>query len=377
MTTGDRRRVPLPWATLLVFAAIGTLLGTGLALLDLHRTHEINGGLVHTRPGSPAAPLLAADLPEEPQSIRGDHDGQQFYAVARDPLDLDVAVESLDRPRYRLQHPLFAWLSWLVHPGGRGSTLVWTMFAVNVAGVLVGSLAMGALSCTLRGPPFLAVVFGVLPGVVMSLRITVADSLAVALMLLVIVLFLRGHDVLAAIVAVAAVLTKEPMLIAFVGVALWSRQRRSLLIVVPPIVVAGLWFAYLHARVVAGGDQVVEFGLPLAGMVSSVRLWRTGSDSYAMASMVLALALGAVALVQRRLRHPLGLALLFELGFLLVLKLDVIGLERNGTRMTLPVMVLAIVMIATPHGADPGSGAGQTVDDRGHRVDGVATQADV
>jgi hypothetical protein len=377
MTPPDRRRPPLPWALLLMFASVGTLLGTGLALLDLHRTGETNGGLVHTRPGSPASPLLAADLPDEPQSIRGDHDGQQFYAIARDPFDLDVVVRSLDRPRYRLQHPLFSWLSWIVHPGGRGPTLVWTMFAVNVLGVLIGSLAMGALSCTLRGPPVLAVVFGVLPGVVIRSDITTADSLAVALMLVVLVLFLRGHDVAAGCVAVAAVLTKEPMLIAFVGLALWSRRRRGLLIVVPPVVVAGLWFLYLHARVVAGGDQVVEFGLPLDGLVASVRLWATGSDSYAMASMVLAVVLSGVALAKRRLRHPLGLALLLELGFLLVLKLDVIGLERNGTRMTLPVMVLAIVMIATPRGAEQPSGPRQAGDHRRHGIDGVAAEADV
>jgi hypothetical protein len=183
--------------------------------------------------------------------------------------------------------------------------------------------------------------------------------------------------VAAGCVAVAAVLTKEPMLIAFVGLALWSRRRRGLLIVVPPVVVAGLWFLYLHARVVAGGDQVVEFGLPLDGLVASVRLWATGSDSYAMASMVLAVVLSGVALAKRRLRHPLGLALLLELGFLLVLKLDVIGLERNGTRMTLPVMVLAIVMIATPRGAEQPSGPRQAGDHRRHGIDGVAAEADV
>jgi hypothetical protein len=195
--------------------------------------------------------------------------------------------------------------------------------------------------------------------------------------MLAIVLFLRGHDAFAAVIAAAAVLTKEPMLLAFIGVALWRRDRRSLVLVVPPIVVAGVWFLYLHATVASGHAEVIEFGMPFTGMVSSVRLWLTGKETYAMASMVMALGLGAIALFKHRLRHVLAIALVLELAFLFVLKIDVIGVERNGTRMTLPAIVLAIVMIATPRPGRRRSPAREAIDHRSHGVEGVEAQADV
>lgn len=342
---------PLPWMALIMLALVGTALGTGLALLDLSRTQATNGGLIHTGPAGPAAGLMARELTQEPQFPKGQHDGPMYYAIARNPTDFAAAAQSLDRPRYRLQHPLLSWLAWATHPNGGGMALVWSFFAVTVAAIFVGSLSMGALSCTLRGPPYLALLFGILPGAVMSLRISVADALAVSLLLLALLLSLRNHTIWSTLVACAAVLAKEPMILGLIGFALWRRDRVGIAFAVAPIIVMGTWFLYLSHTVTAGGDQIIEFGVPFAGVASAARTWVTGNDAYAMLSVVPALAIGTYALARRGTGHPLALALGFQLAFMILLTRDVIGFERNGTRMSLPVLALGIVVLATPRGA--------------------------
>ncbi len=122
----------------------------------------------------------------------------------------------------------------------------------------------------------------------------------------------------------------------------------GLALVIPPIVVAGVWFLWLRIVLGAGGDNVMEFGVPFVGLGSAVRLWATGSDLYAAVAALGALGIAVAALVRSGWRHPLGIALILQLAFMLMLTRDVIGLERNGTRMTLPVLVLGLVMLVTP-----------------------------
>ena len=122
----------------------------------------------------------------------------------------------------------------------------------------------------------------------------------------------------------------------------------GLALVLPAAVVAGAWFLWLRQTVTATGDMVMEFGVPFVGLFSSVRLWAQGIDVMAMVSVVPATVLTVVAFVRSRLRHPLALALLLQFGFMVLLTRDVIGLQRNGTRMSLPVLALAILVLATP-----------------------------
>jgi len=342
---------PLPWARLLLLAVLGTVLGASMALLDLERTRDVHGGLMHTGPDGPAAELFARDFPDQPQFTEGEHDGPMFYAVARDPFDLDRAAESLDRPRYRLQHPLFSWLAWVGSPSGGGEPLARSFFAVGVLALVAGGVAMGALSHTLRGPIWLAVLFPILPGAIMSLRITVADALGVALMLAALAASLRGRTTFAVVLAVGAVLTKEPMILAFGGLALWRRDHPGWLLVGTPVAVAGLWALFLRWRVESPGGEVIEFGLPFAGLWEGVQYWAEGGSPLAMLAAVAALGLGVATLVRRRLDHPLSIAVGAYLAFVLLLTPTVLALERNGTRMTMPLLALAIVAMVAPRGA--------------------------
>jgi hypothetical protein len=331
-----------------VWATIGTILAVSVALIDVAGNRETVGGLVHTGPQGPAAALMRSDLPDEPQFRNGEHDGPMVYAIARAPMHLDVVAESLDRPRYRLQHPLLSWLGWIGHPTGGGDGLVRSLFVVGMLALLGGGLAMGALATTLGGPSWLAVVFPVLPGSIMSLRITVADALAMALALGAIVLSLRGRPWLAAALACLAVLSKEPTWLTFVGVALWRRDREAVPLVVLPAVVAGGWALWLRHTVPSDANEVIEFVAPFKGWIGSLDLWAGGNASLAIIAVVIALGLTVAALVKRRPTHPLYWAVVLNLAFFTILDRDVIGLDRNGTRMTLPLLVLAVVALATP-----------------------------
>jgi hypothetical protein len=350
--SGRVSRVSLPWGTIVVLALLGTLLSVFLALVDLHQTQGKYGGLLDTGPHGPAAALLRREFPHTAEIPVGEHDGPMFYAVARDPFHLKRVSAYLDRPRYRLQHPFFAWLSWAAHPWGGGDPMMWTMFGVGVAGVLLGGIAIGALSTMFRGPPWTALLFGVMPGAITCLRITVGDALAVGLLLAAIGLSFRGHDVLAALAGIAAVLTKEPMLLGLIGVALWRRDRRGVELALPAAVVLVAWYAWLRIQLGPGGEGIMEFGVPLVGLASSIRLWASGSDLYDAISVTAALVVAIAALARTRWRHPLSIALTLQLGFMLLLTRDVIGLNRNGTRMSLVVLALGLVVLVTPRAAE-------------------------
>lgn len=343
----DRR--PLPWRPILLWALVGTVLGTGLVLFDLRSSSAVAGGLVHTGPTGPTSALIATDFPDQAQFTYGESDGPMFYAVARDFWDLDRAAESLDRPRYRLTRPAYPFFGWLLHPTGGGDGLVVSLFVVNVAAMFIAAVSLGSLSATLRGPPWLGVLVTLLPGAQMAVRIECADLLAVALMLAATVLLLRGRWVGATAVAVVAVLTKEPVLLTFIGLALWRRDRRGAIFVGVPIVLLGLWYVYVRLRFSDSGQDVIEFGPPFVGIVDSGRLlWSQGEHGYALLSFVGLVVLSAVGIARHRLGHPLMPALVLNLALVSLLSITPIGLARNGTRSVLPAMVLALVLAATP-----------------------------
>jgi hypothetical protein len=310
------------------------------------------GGLVTDGPGGASYALIRNDLPEEPEHPGGAHDGRFFYALARDLWHLDVASQSLDRPRYRAQRILFPALAWVVHPTGGGDGLVWTLFAVGVVGVFLGALATGAVSTELGGKPWVAVVFALWLGSVVSLRITTPDPLALGLALWAIYFSLRDRTVLACAAGVLAVLTREPIFLVLVGFAWWRRDRNGLLLAVVPAAVAGVWWAWLHLIDLPPGTdrEIVEFTLPFAEWARTVRYWSEHeAETFGAIAMVGCLLLAAVALARRGLKHPLAWALIANVVLLTVLRAAPIGPVRNAARTSMPVVVLASLMLATPH----------------------------
>ena len=261
---------------MLVFALAGTV-AAGLVLsVELHSTNDWQGGLVDAGPDAPGSALMLADFPDRSEyHAEGNHDGAYFYKIARDVLHPDVAAANLDRPHYRLQRILFPLLARMIHPVGIGDGLVWSLLAVNLAGLFLGGVATGALSVTLRGPPWLAAVFPLLPGCLFSLRLSTPDALALAFVLGAVAASLRSRFWLAVVLGVAAALTKETSLILLVGLLVYRRDKQGVALVAIPAAAAGAWFVWLHVLPLPAGPDpdVIEFTAPFGGWADVVRFW--------------------------------------------------------------------------------------------------------
>jgi hypothetical protein len=328
--------------TLARWSLLGVAVLALAVLWDVQRTGGNPVGLLQPGLRGPSAAAVAADFPDVVLPDHTGHDGQQFYAVARRPMHLDEVAGDLDRPRYRLQRPLLPWLAWALHPSGGGPGLVAAMLAVNLAAVFVGGIALGRLT----GRAWTAALFAVLPGTYAAVRISTADALAVALALAAVAVLGSGRRWAAALLAVGAVLAKEPTILVFAGVALWRRDRDGWLLLGAPLAAAGAWWAWLHVAVAENGAGVVEFGLPFAGMVTSAsRWWLHGQEGWAVAGLVLAVGLAVAALVRGGLGSPAAAVVAVHLPFVAVLGPDVIGLNLNATRATLPLVAFSIVAL--------------------------------
>ncbi|HYR97194.1 MAG TPA: hypothetical protein VEM57_10680, partial [Candidatus Binatus sp.] len=84
------------------------------------------------------------------------------------------------------------------------------------------------------------------------------------------------------------------------------------------------------------------------GLADSLRVWVGGEQTMAAFWVPAALLLATLALVRRGIQHPLAPAILIQLALLTVLSVDVLGLDFNGTRATLPLAALAVIALATP-----------------------------
>ena len=328
------------------WALLGVAVLSLVVLWDVDRTGDGNPvSLVQPGTRGPSAAVFAEDFPDTELPDGTGHDGQQFYAIARQPMHLDAVTPHLDRPRYRLQRPLLPWLAWALHPTGGGTGLIAALVAVNLAAALAGGVAMGWL--TRRA--WAAALFPVLPGVYAAVRISTADALAVALALAAVALSLRGRRWAAVLVAIAAVLAKEPTLLVFAGVALWRRDRDGWVLVGAPAAVAAALAGFLQMAVEHNGAGVVEFGVPFAGIARSAsRWWLDGQEAWAPAALGLAVVVAVVALWRRGLRTPAAAVAAVHLPFVAVLGPDVIGLNLNAPRATLPLLAFGLVALLAP-----------------------------
>ena len=317
-------------------------------MIDLDAKGGNTVGLIQPGTDGPSAPVFEHDFPDLTLPDGLGHDGQQFYVMARSPTDLDGLTDHLDRPRYRLQRPLFPALAWMLHPSGGGYGLVAAIAAVGAAAVFLSGVAAGGLAAQLGGGTWPAVLVPILPGAYAALRLSLADTLALGLALTAILLAERRRAGPAVVAALLAVLTKESILVLLVGHALFRRTKASVQAAVAATAVAGAWWIALRLLVDADSTQVLEFTWPFGGVVRSLDDWFTGKDWIAGVTVAGTYALAAIALRQRGTSHPLFGALLATTAFSVFLGPDVVGLDFNGPRTLGPVLVLAILTMGTP-----------------------------
>jgi hypothetical protein len=323
------------------YALIGTLLAVMLLVMDVSGSGQ---GIARTlQPGQsgPSVDLIRRDFPGTGIGEGLGLDGQQFYAMARDPWHPDKVAPYLDNARYRYQRPLLPVLAWVLHPGGGGPGLAIALVVVNLAGIFGGAIALGFLSRQLRGPRWLGALFPLLPGALWALFTSVADGLAVGLCLATIALVLRGRTRWAVLAAVAAVLTRETTILVPLALVLAQRRRSTLPVLVVPAVVVAAWLVVVHLWVPAVGTPPEHLVLPFTGLIGAARRWLQGEQLIGMVSTLSAFALGTVVLVRRRGPLELRAVVAVQLGFLAFASYNVLGTDFGGTRSTLTLLAVA------------------------------------
>lgn len=358
---------------------LAVLLALVLVLFDLGRTSTNPLNLVQPGEAGPSVDVFREDFPDEALLPGTGLDGQQFYAVARNPFDLDEAAEHLDRPRYRLQRPLYSWLAWLGHPTGGGTGLIWSLFAVNVAAVAVLAWSTSALSLRLGGPVWVGALVGLYPGIWWSLRVSVADALATALAMASIALLAHHRTRWAIAAGVAAVLAKETAVLLLVGWALAGWRDRCRWAPVIGAAAVGAAWALVLRLLVPGSEAVSELSAPLVGAVDAVRhLWLDGEELWGLLGAASGFGVAVAALVLRGWRHPLGPAILLQLAFLAFANSDVFGNDFGAGRAFLPVLAVSVVAVLAPGDAQrrrvdgPPAQGGSGIPEAGARSGGSA-----
>lgn len=338
----DRRGLDvgvLRWAT------VGTSLAALLVLIHVRQTGYNILNLLQPGANGPSASVIRRDFPATSLPGGLGYDGQQFYAIGRQPMHWRALVPALDRPHYRLSRPLFPWLAWVLHPSGGGPGLVAAFFVVGVAAMMIGAIALGVHARRNGRSPAWAALYPLLPGVLISLRTTTGDALAVSCVLASIVAERRDRPIGTIGWAVAAVLGKEIVLAVLIGNAIARRSRAAIL---AALAGGAAYVAFWVATALALGSWssgVVDQTWPLVGFAGAIGRWIGGRDLFAAGAFVIWAAVTLAALAKLGVRSRATWTIWVPLAYLLCLRADPLELNLGGPRTYLPLTAVAIFVL--------------------------------
>jgi hypothetical protein len=249
------------------------------------------------------------------------HDGKFFFVQSNDPwlLDPEENAMVLDRPLYRSQRMLYPVLA-----GGAGlfgpETIVWAMLVVNLLAMGVGTWVTARIAMEMGGSPWWGLAFALNLGFISEVTIGGAGVVAAAAAFGGVLMLMRERLAWGVVLLSLAALSREAMLIAAAGAAVWlwmNRRRGSALVtMVIPVLAVATWAAYLRLRIGNGAvaSQVEEIGRPFVGLFNAFGRWL---DSPIDMVTGLAIVLLFVLFVRRVLqsKHLVGLAFI---GFVLL-----------------------------------------------------------
>ena len=201
------------------------------------------------------------------------NDGQQFLALALDPLQQDAGTSrAVDNPIYRGKRLLYPALAWMFG-FGRPGLVVWTLGLVNVVciGFAAGLVARWAESQQRSARWGLAVL--ALPAYWITLSLDTSDLLATTLMLSTAVSWQQGRLRSSCLALGSALLTRETELLAWVASlldGLWVRRWRAvgaLGLVLLPWLVWTMSLRWRFPNVHDGALARLHFTWPGAGIL--------------------------------------------------------------------------------------------------------------
>lgn len=278
------------------------------------------------------------------------HDGKFFFAQANDPFltDPEVHAAVLDRPVYRSQRILFPLIGGgfgLLSPWG----VVWGMLTLSVLTFGLGAFATSLVSQGMGGSAWWGLAFTLNLGVISELLVGGAGHLGLALVMASIAFLQRGRPGLSVAALSAAVLTREVLMIAVVGIALWlwrkSFRRLAMTHLAVPALAVLAWGLYVRSRIgwMTGVSEVEELGWPLVGFLEAARLWPYSLTNGAAG---LAVFLLVILFIRRALRSDwlVGYAAAGFVPVVFLLTLQVWFGYFDITRAVSPVITAFLLM---------------------------------
>jgi hypothetical protein len=200
------------------------------------------------------------------------YDGQFNYYIARDP---DSAAQFLDVPAYRFQRILFPAVGRLL-AFGQEALIPWAFLAINLAALAAGTWLLEELLIQHGVSRWYALGYGLSLGIFGSVRLSLSEPLAYALVIAAIIAARRERWLWCALSLALAGLTKETTLFFAAGFALVLLLERRVLLAVglgaAAVLPFALWQIVLYQRLGAfgvgsGGALATSFEIiPFAGV---------------------------------------------------------------------------------------------------------------
>jgi hypothetical protein len=307
--TGDYHRSP-KWAIPTLVVVIVCVTYVGAVLVHAH--------------GDPLAfALLGTRFSTGEATGSEGYDGQFAYYIARDPLG---AVAHLDVPSYRYQRILYPLLAHILALGQAG-WIPWTLIAINIAAIGLGSWAAELLLMDLGVSRWYALAYGLYSSQLLALRADLNEPLAMGLVVWAMVAWHGRRRWLATALFGAAILSKETAIIFLTAYILYHLGRRmgwvaaGLGTAAVPFVLyqCVLWICLGSPGVGSGGAGATPFSpIPFGGWlaIASTKLTAFILVSLIVVPVAVLPGIGGVAFslrdLFRRESHPLTISLLLN-----------------------------------------------------------------
>jgi hypothetical protein len=195
LSKADKQRTIRPWMVVLIVLAV--------YLFAVFAIHDYD-------------PLVFVTLADGPAGDEG-YDGQFTYHIAVDPIS---APAKLDIPAYRMQRILLPVTAY-VFSFGQAALVPWLLLVINGAALVGGTYLFEELLTAENKNRWFGLIYGLFPGLLIAVRLSVNEPLAFGLAVAAIWLYQQDKPISAAVTLALAGLTKEPALVFAGGFMLW------------------------------------------------------------------------------------------------------------------------------------------------------------
>jgi uncharacterized membrane protein len=209
------------------------------------------------------------------------YDGQQFLTIALDPgLQNPDSLAAFDHPTYRYRRILYPLLGYLLGLGNP-AFIPYAMVAINLLSIMT---IVGVVSAYLQRearPSWQSLWVLSIPGIWMSLSLSTADILSSLFLVIALYCYAARQPWRMAIALALGSLTRETLLLAWLGIAGASMSDRRQTFILPltltPIPWL-IWTLYVKSRALPGEEGAIgNLGLPLVGFWQKGQLlWAAG-----------------------------------------------------------------------------------------------------